>query len=297
MILKTKMSRSHRLILVIGVSLSFFIIEISVGFYTHSVALIADAFHYLNDLVGFIVALTALKVKDIHVSLGRNRSLISYLLQISSKNDLPKGLSFGWQRAQLLGAFFNGVFLLALGISILLQSLQRFISLQRVQNPKLILIVGCVGLGLNLISASFLHEHDHDHGTSSSPQAAEDIIYEEGQYDLEATKPEHHEHRHHTVQLGSHGHDLGTMGVLIHILGDAVNNVGVIISALVIWLTHYDARYYADPAVGMGIAFMILISSISLMRHSGLILLESVPTGVDLDDVQHDLEKVGNKLA
>lgn len=121
------------------------------GFYTRSVALIADAFHYvceiltflvykqrliygpiqLNDLVGFIVALTALKVKNIHVSLGRNRSLIPYLLQISSKNDLPKGLSFGWQRAQLLGAFFNGVFLLALGISILLQSLQRFISLQR----------------------------------------------------------------------------------------------------------------------------------------------------------------------
>ncbi|RWQ94244.1 putative cation diffusion facilitator family metal ion transporter [Paecilomyces variotii] len=288
------MSRSHRLTLVIGVSLSFFIIEISVGFYTRSVALIADAFHYLNDLVGFIVALTALK--------------------ISSKNDLPKGLSFGWQRAQLLGAFFNGVFLLALGISILLQSLQRFISLQRVQNPKLILIVGCVGLGLNLISASFLHEHDH--GLSSSPQAAEDIIYEEGQYDLEvglvpppysasciltkwsqSIKPEHHEHRHHTVQLGSHGHDLGTMGVLIHILGDAVNNVGVIISALVIWLTHYDARYYADPAVGMGIAFMILISSISLMRHSGLILLESVPTGVDLEDVQHDLEKIPGVLS
>lgn len=60
------------------------------------------------------------------------------------------------------------------------------------------------------------------------------------------------------------------MGVLIHILGDAVNNVGVIISASVIWLTHYDARYYADPAVGMGIAFMILISSISLSMYTKL---------------------------
>ena len=28
------------------------------------------------------------------------------------KEKTPKGLSFGWQRAQLLGAFFNGVFLL-----------------------------------------------------------------------------------------------------------------------------------------------------------------------------------------
>ncbi|KAL1998857.1 hypothetical protein VTN02DRAFT_5458 [Thermoascus thermophilus] len=56
------MARSRRLTLVIGVSLSFFLAEVSVGFYTHSLALVADAFHYLNDLVGFIVALVALKI-------------------------------------------------------------------------------------------------------------------------------------------------------------------------------------------------------------------------------------------
>ena len=35
--------------------------------------------------------------------------------------------------------------------------------MEKVNNPKLVLIVGCVGLALNLISALFLHEHDHDH--------------------------------------------------------------------------------------------------------------------------------------
>lgn len=40
-------------------------------------------------------------------------------------------LSFGWQRASLLGSFFNGVFLLALGVSIFLQSIERLISLER----------------------------------------------------------------------------------------------------------------------------------------------------------------------
>lgn len=103
------------------------------------------------------------------------------------------------------------------------------------------------------------------------------------------------------------------MGVLLHVLGDAANNLGVIISALVIWLTHYDGRYYADPAVSMAIAVMILLSSLPLgirspwsnlmdlladqvrikqVRRSGVILLESVPNGVDLGDVKHDLEKV-----
>lgn len=105
------LEREHRLILVISISASFFLAEIAVGFYTRSLALVADAFHYLNDLVGFIVALVALK--------------------ISQRSKHPKELSFGWQRAQLLGAFFNGVFLLSLGISIFLQSIDRFVSLER----------------------------------------------------------------------------------------------------------------------------------------------------------------------
>ena len=67
----------------------------------------------MNDLLGFVVALAALKV--------------------SQGNSSPKELTFGWQRAQLLGAFFNGVFLLALGTSIFLQSVERFVSLQSMQ--------------------------------------------------------------------------------------------------------------------------------------------------------------------
>jgi hypothetical protein len=42
------------------------------------------------------------------------------------------------------------------------------------------------------------------------------------------------------------------MGVLIHVLGDAANNLGVIIAALVIWKATYDGRHYADPAVSYG---------------------------------------------
>ncbi len=38
--------------------------------------------------------------------------VLTGISQISQKEQTPKGLSFGWQRAQLLGAFFNGVFLL-----------------------------------------------------------------------------------------------------------------------------------------------------------------------------------------
>ena len=65
----------------------------------------------LNDLIGFIVALLA--------------------VQVSERKTSPQDLSFGWARAQLLGAFFNGAFLLALGLSIVLQSIERFVAIER----------------------------------------------------------------------------------------------------------------------------------------------------------------------
>lgn len=270
------LTRERRLTLVITISASFFIAEISVGFYTRSLALVADAFHYLNDLVGFIVALVALK--------------------ISQRSKHPKELSFGWQRAQLLGAFFNGVFLLSLGISIFLQSIDRFISLEKLENPKLVLIVGCVGLGLNLVSGVFLHEHDHGEGPSSvddgSDLSSQESVLEHRGSLSRVVRP-HVEHRHLVKpQANKKGHDLGMMGVLIHVLGDAINNIGVIIAALVIWKADYEGKYYADPAVSMGIAFVILLSSLPLVRKSGTILLQSVPLGLDPEDVQHDLEAI-----
>lgn len=88
------------------------------------------------------------------------------------------------------------------------------------------------------------------------------------------------------------GRDLGMLGVLIHVIGDAINNIGVIIAAVIIWQTRSEARFYADPAASMFIAIMIFISSIPLTKNSGAILLESAPRGVEIDDVKHDLEQV-----
>lgn len=214
------------------------------GFYTHSLALLADAFHYLNDLVGFIVALAA--------------------VIISENGHGHKDLSFGWQRAQLLGAFFNGVFLLALGVSIFLQSIERFINMQKVENPQLILIVGCIGFALNVISVAFLHEHDHGPGEASLDELGQTELQEAGAELTEVTPlSRHHDHRHKITKLNpGHHNDLGMLSVLIHVAGDSLNNIGVAIAAAIIWKTHFAARFYADPAVSMAIAFMILILAI-----------------------------------
>jgi hypothetical protein len=129
--------------------------------------------------------------------------------------------------------------------------------------------------------------------------------------DKEQSTNPHAEHRHKVdiSKSKGHSHDLGMMAVLMHIAGDALNNIGVIIAAAVIWKAKYEGRFYADPAVGMGIAIMITLSGLPIgnspslftqersltlttVKRSGQILLESMPLGVSLEDVKHDLEKV-----
>lgn len=56
-----------------------------------------------------------------------------------------------------MGAFFNGIFLLALGVTIFFQSLERFLRASPVDDATLMLIMGCVGFALNIISAVLLH--------------------------------------------------------------------------------------------------------------------------------------------
>jgi solute carrier family 30 (zinc transporter), member 1 len=82
------------------------------------------------------------------------------------------------------------------------------------------------------------------------------------------------------------------LGVLVHVIGDAINNLGVIVAAIAIWKAESDARFYADPAVSLFIAIMIIITAIPVVKHSGHILLESAPAGLSIDDVRHDIEKV-----
>ncbi|KAH7160879.1 cation efflux protein [Dactylonectria macrodidyma] len=271
-----KATRKQRLIATVAISFSFFVVELVVGLYTHSLALIADAFHYLSDLIGIVVALVALMVSE-------------------RTEPAPQGYTFGWQRATLLGAFFNGVFLLALGVNM--------------ENPQLVLIVGGLGLGLNALVMSFLHEHDHSHDNGYTPgheaehaqsfgQPRDSVeapacgAASEAEARLTPSSNSHHEHKHTASLAVSPGRDLGMLGVFIHVLGDAINNIGVIVAAVIIWKAEGEGRYYADPAVGVFIAVMIALSALPLVKNSGVILLQIAPGGINLDDIKHDMEMI-----
>lgn len=105
----------------------------------------------------------------------------------------------------------------------------------------------------------------------------------------------HHLHNHNKPKEPgkSHGHSHGDMGMnamILHVLGDALGNVGVIITALIIWLTDWEGRYYADPAVSLFITLIILRSAVPLTLAASKILLQATPEHIDLKDVKEDIQ-------
>ena len=51
----------------------------------------------------------------------------------------------------MVGALVNAVFLVALCFSIFVDAMKRFLEMEEIRNPKLILVVGSVGLTINLV--------------------------------------------------------------------------------------------------------------------------------------------------
>lgn len=426
------LSKSTRISIMLAIDTAFFLVELISGFLVHSLALMADAFHMLNDIISLLVGLWA-------VNLAQKATTDKY--------------SYGWLRAEILGAFFNAVFLIALCVSIFLEAITRLVEPPEISNPQLILIVGCFGLASNLVGFLVLgghghshgpsghdhehdhkHDHDHDHddlstaeegrlGThqtdeehdgpvlehlpevavtkfkhkhrTSASQGSKRISFDEtsqgperaasstphrdrsrrrasngrnnvtsiddisiypstfrhdiiaatrahpqdqesssedsgGDYVDNAVADEpatettplvgkngnvaggkhvrstarrsrrdsslHHTHNHNKPRKAgqsSHGHnhdDMGMNAMILHVIGDALGNVGVIVTALIIWLTDWPGKYYADPAVSLFITLIILRSALPLTFATSKILLQATPEGIEVQDIREDIE-------
>jgi len=95
----------------------------------------------------------------------------------------------------------------------------------------------------------------------------------------------------------SHGGSMNMKALLLHVLGDALGNVGVIATGLIIWLTSWSFKYYFDPLISLVITVIIFSSALPLVRSTSFILLQGVPSDVSLEDVRNAILKVEGVLS
>ncbi|MFC7306106.1 cation diffusion facilitator family transporter [Streptomyces monticola] len=81
-------------------------------------------------------------------------------------------------------------------------------------------------------------------------------------------------------------HSLNLRGAYLEVMGDALGSVAVIVGALIILFTGWQA---ADPIAAIVIGLLIVPRSWSLLKDAGHVLLEATPQDMDLAEVRRHL--------
>jgi cobalt-zinc-cadmium efflux system protein len=125
---------------VLVLTVGFTVVEIVGGFLTDSLALLADAGHMLSDTFAIGLALVA--------------------LTLASRPSTPRR-SFGFQRAEILAAFVNGLTLVLIAGWIVWEAVGRFRDPPDVLGGWM-LAVAATGLAVNAVSAVILARSGHE---------------------------------------------------------------------------------------------------------------------------------------
>ncbi|MDZ7819178.1 MAG: cation diffusion facilitator family transporter [Aliarcobacter sp.] len=131
---------------VIALNISLVIAEIIAGIYSGSMALIADAFHNLGDVLALFISLIAI---------------------IYGAKKASETMTFGYIKAEIMAAFINSLFLIITMIFILVESINRFLNPTEINAP-IVIFASLIALFINAYSTILLkqnnieHHHDHD---------------------------------------------------------------------------------------------------------------------------------------
>jgi cation diffusion facilitator family transporter len=244
----------------------FMIIEIIGGYLANSIAIMSDAAHLLSDLLGFLISIISI-----------------YISRKIAKNDM----SYGYHRAEIIGALVSIVLIWALTIWLLYEATLRIIVTPKVDG-LIMIIISIIGFSFNVIMGLVLaksgvphshglqgHDHDHDHDHEHELEHHHDSDDEEiGLHD-------ENEHSNTNVNLRAS---------FIHILGDALQNVGVLIAGGIIFL--FPTFCIADPICTYVFSIIVGLTTIRILKDCIFVLMEGSPVAVDIEQLEKDLTAI-----
>jgi len=214
---------------VIGLTATMMVIEIAAGSAFNSMALLADGWHMASHASALSITAFAYFYARRHASNAR--------------------YSFGTWKVGVLGGFSSAVVLAVIAILIAWESFGRFL------NPLVIsfneaIVVACIGLIVNLVSAWMLRDQHEDHH-------------------------------------GGHQHDHNLRAAYLHVLADALTSLFAIFALLTgkifgwIWM---------DAAMGIVGSIIIGRWSYGLLRDTSRVLLDGDVESETVEEIRTVLE-------
>jgi len=246
-----------KLIIASILCLLFMIGETVGGLLANSLAIATDAAHLLTDFASFMISLFSIWM---------------------ASRPASKKMSFGYYRAEVIGALTSVLLIWVVTGILVLMAVQRLISGEYEIDAPIMLITAGIGVLVNIVMGISLqmggvphghHGHTHDHG------------HEE----MGHSNDSHGSHGSH----GSHRHseNLNVRAAFIHVIGDFIQSLGVLIAAAVIYFNPH--LQWIDPVCTFFFSILVLITTFHIIRDVTNVLMEGIPKGIDFLEVQKTL--------
>lgn len=235
-------SKSKKMAVMTGLILIMFFTELIGGLESGSLALISDAFHMLNDAMSMLLALAC--------SIIATRQRTSHM-------------SYGYERAEIVGALLNGMSLICTSIFIMIEALIRLIEPPIITNPLTLVWIGLVSLIFNLCGVIMFGSHGHSHSNGDD-----------------------HGHSH-----GGHD-DMNVRAMFLHLVGDALASASVIVTGAAVEWSDWEYKYYLDPIISFLISVIILRASYMLVKKASVIVMQASPSNIEPDALTRKIESI-----
>ncbi|XP_032554502.1 zinc transporter 8 [Chiroxiphia lanceolata] len=242
---KREQHQARRKLCVASVICIFFMIAEITGEYVcgqiaGSLAVVTDAAHILVDLTSFLISL--------------------FSLWLASKPP-TKQLTFGWHRAEILGALMSMIIVwMVTGVLTYLASM-RLLHPDYDIDTTVMLITSAFAVLANILLSLILHQtgHGHSHGAQAR-----------GHVSAPREKP--------VLSNAS------LRAAFVHAVGDLFQSISVLISALIIF---FKPEYkVADPICTFVFSIFVLATTITILRDILIVLMEGTSKGFAYDEVK-----------
>jgi len=251
-----------KLILASILCLIFMVGEVIGGYLANSLAIATDAAHLLTDFASFMISLFSLWV---------------------AARPPTKRMSFGWYRAEVIGALTSVLMIWVVTGILVYLSVLRLINKEFDIDAKIMLITSGIGVLFNIVMGLTLHQHGHSHGGGGSHNHGPS--HSGSSHGHSHADPESqplissNNHSHHTQQ-----ENINVRAAFIHVVGDFVQSIGVFIAAVIIYFK--PTWNIVDPICTFMFSILVLITTVAILRDALTVLMEGLPRGLDFNRVQ-----------
>ena len=297
----------RRLVVVTCVCVSFIVVETIGAVLSNSIAILTDVAHLLSDLLGFIFSIFAL---------------------FYAKKEATKKHTWGFARAEIIGAFCSVIVIWVLTLWIYYEAISRIWNRSYGNlKPQFMVMTATFGIFANLVMMKALHSthshghgfghshdhgnehggpHDHDHSTPHLQELKSKALSTSSAQKKEKEEEEvclkHRDHSHDSDH-SSHDHppranlssadeakSENVRAAFIHIIGDLVASIGVLLGAIIIYLK--PEWCILDPILSILFSTIALSLTFPVMHQILSSMLDVTPENFDIERFEAELSAI-----